>query len=429
MPLIDPQCARQFAVEVVRRLREAGFAALWAGGCVRDHLMGLEPKDYDVATDATPEQIRAVFGRRKTLAIGVAFGVITVLGPPGAGQIEVATFRSDQGYSDGRHPDQVTFCSAEEDAQRRDFTINGMFFDPLDDRIVDYVGGQEDLQRRLVRAIGDPAARFAEDKLRMLRAVRFTATFQFAIDPGTLAAIQRHAAEIVVVSAERIAAELQRMLVHKHRAHAVELLAESGLLQVLFPELQDLAQAAAGEGDATDWRVTIEVLRRLETSSFPAAFAALIRTAIRRSPQGLQDVEPLCRRLKLSVADRRGTEFLLEHEAAVRAARSLPWPRLQRTLIQDGAADLLSYGRAVAQVLDGHTADIDFAAARLALPPTQLNPPPLITGDDLRRTGIPPGPAYKRILDAVRDAQLEGRLQSSREALELARTLSDEKAK
>src|SRR5262245_35516929 len=175
MPTIDPQLARQFAVEVVHRLRESGHQALWAGGCVRDQLMGQLPKDYDVATDAEPDRIREVFGKRRTLPIGAAFGVITVLGRKGAGQIDVATFRCDAAYSDGRHPDAVTFSDAEHDAQRRDFTINGLFYDPLEGRVIDYVGGQVDLEFRILRAIGNPSARIAEDKLRMLRAVRFAA--------------------------------------------------------------------------------------------------------------------------------------------------------------------------------------------------------------------------------------------------------------
>ncbi len=422
MSPIDSQRARQFAVEVVRRLREAGFAALWAGGCVRDQLLGLEPKDYDVATGATPEQIRTIFGRRRTLAIGQAFGVITVLGPSGAGQMDVATFRRDQGYSDGRHPDQVTFCSAQEDSQRRDFTINGMFFDPLENRVVDYVGGQEDLQRGLVRAIGDPAARFAEDKLRMLRAVRFAATLRFVIDPGTLAAVRSHATEIVLVSAERIGAELRRMLVNENRARALELLVASGLLPVVFPELHDTVPASAAVGESPAWQPTLSILRRLKTSSFSVVLAALLR----ESSRGFRDVEPLCRRLKLTAADRKETEFLLKHEAAIRASRSLPWPQLQRILIQDGTADLLSYGRAVAETLDGHTADIDYATQQFTQPSNQLNPPPLISGEDLHRLGVPAGPAYKSILDAVRDAQLERRIRSSNEALELAQQLSSQ---
>jgi len=421
MSPVDSQRARQFAVEVVRRLREAGFAALWAGGCVRDRLLGLEPKDYDVATGAVPEQIRAVFGRRKTLAIGQAFGVITVLGPPGAGQIEVATFRSDQGYSDGRHPDRVAFCGAEEDAQRRDFTINGMFFDPLEDRVVDYVGGQEDLLRKIVRAIGDPTARFAEDKLRMLRAVRFAAALQCAIDPGTLVAIQRHAAEITLVSVERISAELRRMLVDPNRAQAVELLVTSGLLPVVLPELVEPVAISATR-TAFARQETVSILHCLKSPSFPVALAVLLR----QTPHGLRHVEPLCRRLRLTTQERKETTFLLQHESSIRASRSLPWPQLQRILIQDTAANLLCYARAVAKVLDGHTADVDYAAEQFAQPNDQLNPPRLINGDDLRRLGIPPGPAHKTILDAVRDAQLDRQIRSSNEAFDLARRLASE---
>jgi tRNA nucleotidyltransferase/poly(A) polymerase len=317
----------------------------------------------------------------------------------------------------------VAFCDAQEDALRRDFTINGMFFDPLDNRVVDYVGGQADLQRGLVRAIGDPVARFAEDRLRMLRAVRFAATFHFALDPGTLAAIQHHASEIVVVSAERIGAELRRMLVDKNRARAVELLVASGLMPIVFPELAGLLPTTPTDARSITWQTTLAIFRSLQTSSFSVALAALIREAFRGESRGAGDIEPLCRRLKLTVADRKESEFLLRHESAIRTARSLPWPQLQRILIQEGAADLLSYGRAVAEVVDGHTADIDYAAQMLALPPAQLNPPPLLTGDDLQRLGIPPGPAYKGILDTVRDAQLEDRILTSVEALELAHRL------
>src|SRR5208337_2552590 len=189
---------RQFALEVVRRLRGAGFEAYWAGGCVRDELLGRRPKDYDVATSAAPPEIRGLFGQRRTLPLGAAFGVITVLGPRPAGMIEVATFRQDADYSDGRHPDHVTFSSAREDAARRDFTINGMFFDPIDGQVIDFVGGQEDLRNQLIRAIGSPRLRFGEDKLRMLRAVRFTAAFGFSIDAETAAAVCEMAAEIAV---------------------------------------------------------------------------------------------------------------------------------------------------------------------------------------------------------------------------------------
>ncbi len=193
---------REFAIDVVKRLRAAGYESLWAGGCVRDELLGLTPKDYDVATNARPEEVRRLF--RRTVAVGMSFGVVEVLGPRSPGeplQVQVATFRSDVSYSDGRHPDAVVFASAREDALRRDFTINGMFFDPIENRLIDYVGGQEDLRNRVLRAIGDPATRFAEDKLRMLRAVRFTTCFDLHVHPATAEAVKYMAEQITVVSA------------------------------------------------------------------------------------------------------------------------------------------------------------------------------------------------------------------------------------
>src|SRR5262249_50574556 len=195
---------REFAISVVRRLQEAGHQALWAGGCVRDELLGLAPKDYDVATDARPEEVRRLF--KRTIAVGASFGVVEVLGQRPL-KVQVATFRSDISYSDGRHPDAVVFSTARDDAVRRDFTINGMFFDPLGNQLIDYVGGQADLQAKVLRAIGDPATRIAEDKLRMLRAVRIAARFELTIDPATFAAIRTMADQITVVSAERIAEE------------------------------------------------------------------------------------------------------------------------------------------------------------------------------------------------------------------------------
>ena len=209
---VDPAAARLFAAEIVRRLRQAGHEAYWAGGCVRDELLSRIPVDYDVATAALPEIVRSLFGRKKTLAIGAAFGVITVLGPKDAGQVEVATFRADAASTDGRHPAGVTFCSAREDARRRDFTINGMFLDPLSGEVHDFVGGREDLAAGVIRAIGVPAQRFAEDHLRMLRAVRFAAGFDFALDRDTRAAIERMTHLVVSVSPERIAAELRAMV-------------------------------------------------------------------------------------------------------------------------------------------------------------------------------------------------------------------------
>ena len=214
--MVEPSAQRAFAVEVVRQLRAAGFEAVWAGGCVRDQLLGLNPKDYDVATNATPEQVREVFGRRKSIPVGAAFGVIAIVGPREAGVVEVATFRRDVGYSDGRRPDAVAFTTAEEDAQRRDFTINGLFYDPVDERVLDFVGGQADLKRGIVRAIGDARERFTEDKLRMLRAVRIAATFDFDIDPTTLAAVGSRTAVADVGAPKRSVARRCRLQVGWH---------------------------------------------------------------------------------------------------------------------------------------------------------------------------------------------------------------------
>lgn len=424
MNAIDPAHARQFAVQVVRQLRHAGFAALWAGGCVRDSLLQICPKDYDVATAATPDQIREVFRHRRTLAVGQAFGVITVLGSRQSGHVEVATFRRDAPYSDGRHPDHVTFSTAEEDARRRDFTINGLFFDPLEEQVFDYVGGQEDLRRRLVRAIGDPLERIAEDKLRMLRAVRIAATFEFSLDPGTLAAVQRQAHEIVIVSAERISAELRRMLVHPSRRRSLELLNQAGLLEVMLPEFRGLAPNGGICLDDSPWQRTLAVLAHLQEPTFSVALAALVREFVHPTGEIVPEVERICDRLRLSNTERVGAEWLLLHEAQLRRASQLPWPQVQRLLTHPRIDELLCYARAVAEVSDGQATEIDYCCQKLSLPRAELDPPPLLTGHDLQTHGIRPGPIYRELLLAVRDAQLEQRIRSPQEAWALARQLA-----
>ena len=417
------QTPREFAVDVVRTLREAGYEALWAGGCVRDQLLQRTPKDYDVATNARPDDIRRVFGRRRTLPIGAAFGVITVLGPKSAGQIEVATFRQDAEYSDGRHPDSVTFSTAEEDAQRRDFTINGLFYDPLDEKVIDYVGGQQDLEREAIRAIGDPYARIAEDKLRMLRAVRFAATFDFAIDDATLKAVQQQAGEIIVVSAERIAAELRRMLVHKNRRQAVTLLRETNLLQQILPESESVFGTV---GRDAPWQRTLSILEHCGNVVFEQALAILLREVYLKSQgENSELVVGVLHRWKLSNEETKSTMWLLKYEGTVRQASKIPWPDLQRVLIADRIGPLLDYADAVAHVLNEGQGEIHFCREKLRLPPAELNPDALIDGEDLKRIGIPPGPAYKRLLHDTRDAQLNGFINDKDGAIEYARSLWD----
>jgi poly(A) polymerase len=416
--MVVPEKQRQFAVDVVRKLRTAGFEAYWAGGCVRDRLLGRTPKDYDVATDATPAQIRHLFGRRRTLAIGAAFGVITVRGPRGAGVVEVATFRRDADYSNGRHPDSVRFSTAREDALRRDFTINGLFYDPLDEQVIDFVGGREDLDRRLLRAIGDPRRRFGEDKLRMLRAVRFSATFQFALEADTLRAIQEMAGGITAVSPERIAVEMQQILLDSRRSAAIRLLLGSGLAAVILPEIVPADDPARQRLDKT-----LSVLERLGRPSFPSAMAALLYRHVDAS-----GAEQVCRRWRLSNQQTDRVSWLVEHHATLRRAPQARWSAVQKMLVAAGAEDLLKLNEAAASAGCAvmSTAEIAWCRAKLAEPREVLDPPPLLTGDDLVGRGLPPGPVYGVLLQRVREAQLDGEIRTKAEAIELVERLLDE---
>jgi poly(A) polymerase len=409
---VDPCRAREFALQVVQELRGNGHQALWAGGCVRDKLRGIQPQDYDVATDALPEQVRQIFGRRRTLAIGAAFGVVMVLGPKRAGQVEVATFRRDANYSDGRHPDHVTFSSPQEDAQRRDFTINGLFYDPIDDKTIDYVGGQADLQRRLIRAIGNPQDRFAEDKLRMLRAVRFAATFDFEIDSDTFQAIQQHAHEIEVVSAERIAAELRRMLTTRQRAGAMELLRSTRLLAIILPEI--VAPDGTVKEEGRTWHATLEILDHLDAPTFPMALAVLLAALEPHPP-----VRNICQRWRLANDEVDAAAWFVAYEALIRQADLVSWPKIQRLLIEPLGPQLVDVAAAIAQVTDTESAGVEYCRKKLSLPEASLNPPPLLNGDDLIVHGLEPGKLFRHLLTRVRDAQLEGHVQSREEAMEM----------
>ncbi len=439
----------RFAIDVVRRLSAAGYVALWAGGCVRDFMRGRAPKDYDVATNALPGQVRQLFGRRKTLAVGESFGVIIVLGPTkAAGQIEVATFRTEGPYADGRRPDSVAFCTPEEDAARRDFTINGMFFDPLTETLHDYVGGERDLGQGIVRAIGDPHDRMGEDKLRMLRAVRFTATLEFTLDETTADAIRAMVDQILVVSWERIAQELRRMLVDPHRERAIRLCHELGLLDVLLPELAPvLSEWRAERGEQgvesqqpfansqsptanRDWWRTLHMLGNLEDPGFELAMAALLHTvpspvrSSRRQSDHIGTVRGVCRRLKLSNQETDHTTWLVSQQHALDDASSLPLASLKRLLVHNQIADLfqLAYRSALAE--QQATPGLDFAADYLAhTPPEVLDPPELINGADLRALGLTPGPRFKDILSAVRESQLNEEIVTREQALEFVRRL------
>jgi len=411
LPPSDPP--RDFALQIVKQLRDAGYESLWAGGCVRDQLLGRTPQDYDIATSARPEEVREFFGHRRTLAIGAAFGVIVVLGRPSqqgekAQQIEVATFRSDGAYVDGRRPEGVIFTTAEEDAQRRDFTINGLFYDPLEGKLIDYVGGEQDLQRGILRAIGDPAARFSEDKLRMLRAVRFATTLGFQIEEPTREAICEMAPEIHVVSAERIGGELRRLLVHASRRLGVELLCETGLLKLLIPELTELSRK-----DPPAWQRTLQNLARLETTSLAVSHAALLAEIKAPDLAGSDLAGRLGRRFRFTNKEIDRATWLLRSLPRVGEAKTLPWPQLQRLLIHDGVADLLALADAV--LGSDHPGVIE-CRRRLAQPTEKLNPPPLLSGESLIALGVKPGPSFAQILQHLRDQQLLGHINNRQEA-------------
>lgn len=442
---------REFAIQVVQRLQDAGYEALWAGGCVRDELLGLVPKDYDVATNARPEEVRKLF--KKTIAVGMSFGVIDVLGPRIHNKanstkqknspllVQVATFRSDVSYSDGRHPDKVVFSTPKEDALRRDFTINGMFFDPIRNELLDFVNGRQDLNDKILRAIGDPLHRFEEDKLRLLRAVRMAMRFDLTIEPQTAAAIKKMAGQIIVVSAERIGDELRQILVHPQRVRGLQLMCDLGLVEPILPELERLPKSSkTSEVSRPDkesmnlWEHTLKVLDRLELNPpIPLAFAALLHEIGQpvAKEQGEQHekiaadmMEAIAERLRFSNAEKNLSAWLVRNHRCLRKARELRLSRLKRLLVHEHIRELLALHRADALAEGESTDHVDYCEERLSQwTREQLNPPPLLTGDDLKRTGLKPGPLFKPLLDAARQAQLDEEINTKEEAIQLVQRL------
>lgn len=385
--MADPR--RAFAVEVVEALRRAGHRALWAGGCVRDLLLGIDPSDYDVATDATPERVMRLF--RRTVPVGASFGVVRVLGPPGAGEVEVATFRTDGAYLDGRRPDAVTYSTPEADASRRDFTVNGMFFDPIAEEVIDHVGGRADLDARRLRAIGDPSARFAEDKLRLLRAIRFASRFGLEVEAETWSAIVAMSAEVVAVSAERVATELRKMLGHPSRARAIAQAVDAGLIAAIMPGA-DVGVAA------------VEALRGLPaSSSFPLALAAMLHRLDRA------EVDGVCRSLKLANAERERAAWLVGSRPALDDFDSMRTSARKRLLAEPGIFELVALDRAISLAGGGDGSTAGRVECYLRdLPEGPIAPEPLVGGADLRGRGLTPGPSFKRMLESLYNAQLEG---------------------
>jgi len=442
--------AHAAAIAIVRALRQRGHQAYLVGGCVRDILLGREPADFDVATDATPEEVMQLFPQ--TYAVGAQFGVVLVPvdsvltgnREPGTGNsvVEVATFRNDLGSSDGRHPDQVRYTSdPREDVARRDFTINGLLFDPEKNQVLDYVGGRADVEAGIIRAIGEPARRFAEDKLRMLRAVRFAARFHYAIEPETFAAIPRLAPAIHQVSQERVREELTKMLTEGRAAQAFQLLDATRLLPEVLPEVEKMKGVEQPpqfhpEGDV--WVHTLLLLEGLPAGcSHTLAWGALLHdvgkpATFRVAPDrirfdghvevGTRMAEEICRRLRFSNDDTEQIAALVANHLRFADARQMKESTFKRFVRLPRFAEHLELHRLDCLGSHKDLSLYEFVKEKLAaLPADQIRPAPLVTGDDLIAAGYAPGPRFKQMLAAVEDAQLEGRLADKAEALEFVR--------
>ncbi len=437
---------KHHAIEVVREMRRHGFQSYLAGGCVRDMLLGLEPTDYDVTTDATPNDVMRIFP--ETYAVGAQFGVVLVpvpkdgreFDPVGAPHpVEVATFRSDGIYSDGRHPDKVQYSkSPEEDVQRRDFTINGLLMDPLEgNRVLDFVGGRADLEAGIIRAIGDPERRFLEDKLRLLRAVRFAARFGYTIDPPTFGAMQKLAPGIHQVSRERVRDELAKMLTEGHARRAFELLDEAGLLKEVLPEIPKMHGVEQPpqfhpEGDV--WIHTMMLLEQLRAGcSRTLAWGALLHdvgkpATFRVAPDrirfdghvevGVAMAHEICRRLNFSNDDTEQIEALVANHMRFKDVERMKASTLKKFVRLPRFDEHMELHRMDCLASHGGLELYTFVAEKLrTTPPEEIRPQPLLSGRELIELGYKPGPRFKEILAAVEDAQLEGRLRSRDEAV------------
>ena len=427
---------RELANLICETLRRNGHEALFAGGCVRDLLLGREPVDYDVATDGTPERVLELFPGGIT--VGAQFGVILVYRENT--KVEVATFRSDVGYADGRHPDRVIYArTAQEDVERRDFTINGLLMRPETGEVLDYVGGQADLKAGLIRAIGEPKRRFEEDKLRLMRAVRFAARFGFAIEPKTFRAIRQHAHEAMTVSAERLRDELTKMLTEGAARRAFELLEETGLLAVVLPEIaamKGVQQPPQFHPEGDVWIHTRLMIEQLPAGTSPTLAWGILLHDVGKPPTfrsveetgdrirfdghvdvGVRMAEQICRRLRFSNEDTQHILALFANHMRFKDVVQMKPATLKRFLRLPHFEEHLELHRLDCLSSNRQLESYGYIQKVLAeTPPGQIRPPRLLTGDDLKEMGYAPGPLFSEILRSVEDAQLEGQIKSKEEA-------------
>lgn len=444
--------AREFADQICRTLRSKGYQAFLVGGCVRDILLGREPADYDVSTDATPSQVEAIFPG--SLTVGAKFGVVIVPGEAvdsglvAQQQVEVATFRSDMGYSDGRHPDRVEYAkSPQDDVKRRDFTINGMLLEPETNEVLDFVGGREDLRAGIVRAIGDPETRFREDKLRMVRAVRFAARFGYSIESKTMQAIQRLARDIAQVSMERLRDELTKILTEGGAQRGFELLDQTGLLICLLPEIarmKGVEQPPQFHPEGDVWVHTLMMLAGLHAGSSPTLAWGVLLHDVGKPPTftppsgpngrirfdrhvevGVKMAEEICRRFRFSNETTEQILALVANHMRFKDVPNMKPATLKRFVRVEKFDEHLELHRLDSLSSHGKLDNHDFALRFIAdTPPEQVRPARLLTGEDLIALGLKPGPAFKAILFSVEEAQLDGSVTCREDALRLATELA-----
>ncbi len=440
--ITDKNLLKETAIGIVKRLREKNFSALFAGGCVRDMLMGSVPEDYDIATDARPDDVINIFER--TVPVGIHYGVVLVI--ENGFEFEVATFRSDGTYTDGRHPDTVTFCDARGDALRRDFTINGMFYDPVDDKHFDYVGGREDMQARLIRAIGDPSERFNEDRLRMIRAVRFACRFDYNIEDQTAEAIKKLYEKILTVSMERTRDELRKILTGPNPHTGIKMMDDLNLLNEILPEvtamkgvrqpenyhpegdvfthtLLTLSELADNRKAVDSWELAMAVL--LHDIGKPATFEIADRIRFNNHDSvGADMSEKICERLKMSNAEKERITWLVKMHLYLKHAQQMRISKLKRLFAHEGYPELAELYKVDSLASTGDLEDYNFCQNMFEeLQEEEIKPEPLINGNDLIAIGLKPGPIFSKILDAIKDEQLEQKITTKEEALKRAKEL------
>ncbi len=432
-PAKSTDLVRKTATEIVKTLRNSGFTALFAGGCVRDLVMKQEPEDFDIATTARPEEIEKLF--KKTIPVGKQFGVVIVL--EDEIPFEVATFRSEGRYLDGRHPSSVSFTSPAEDAKRRDFTMNGLFYDPLKEELIDHVGGREDIQRQIIRTIGKPADRFEEDKLRLLRAIRFAANLGFKIEPATWKEVKRLAPAIEVVSPERIRDELIKLLTRPNANRGLDLLSESGLLKIILPEVEAMKGVEQQpdfhpEGDV--FVHTKLLLQKLENPSVILAFGALLHdvgkpvtfsrekgkiTFYNHSHIGAKMAEKILRRLRFSNREIDGILSCVENHMKFADVQVMRVGKLKQFVGRENFETELELHRIDCESSHGKLDNYQFLKKKTEeYQKENLKPKPLINGNDLLEAGYIAGPILKEILAQAYEMQLEGKFKDKEKTME-----------